>query len=486
MPDFTPVSEDPDRYFVSSPGGGAPVPVLKDQAQSLGYMPTPGGTLNGDAQNMSSMPNNPPAPQIIQRDTPELRTAAVPFAAVAGIGSPQQQRKTEMTKETVQNGFKVPQALVNEQTGIDMDQQRAIADAAKTGQQRATELAAYNQKVSDDSQAHMAQMAARQAAQQKSEDAQIQASQNAVTEFSNSPKIDPKALWKGHTGAQVMATIGVALGAFGSALTHTPNTALDIINKAIDDNISAQKSELDRKAHNVVLQGNLLSQLRARGLDEDARDNAARQIYSDMAAKQVAAVSSKYDIPAVAQNRDQLLLGLRQQSLAKKDQQAKDAQNKAIRETTSTQMDSAPNFSNLNDQQKFFKDNSAITTYQKNREALDRWNGYVSSGAQGVALADFVKDDIKAGRLSPETIDMLANKGIWDKTKAEFSTRYHGFDAELIENIQKGMETNLAASKKRADPVLDKMRAAGVDPAMFIGGNNTAEDAADLGGRPAQ
>lgn len=53
-------------------------------------------------------------------------------------------------------------------------------------------------------------------------------------------------IFKGKPGARLGAAISAGLGAFGAALTHTPNFALDIINKSIDDSIMSQRDRINR------------------------------------------------------------------------------------------------------------------------------------------------------------------------------------------------------------------------------------------------
>jgi len=54
-------------------------------------------------------------------------------------------------------------------------------------------------------------------------------------------EVDPNRYWHDKSNAnKVLSAIAVALGAFGSTLTHTQNGAMDVINDAVDQDIKAQ------------------------------------------------------------------------------------------------------------------------------------------------------------------------------------------------------------------------------------------------------
>jgi hypothetical protein len=61
-------------------------------------------------------------------------------------------------------------------------------------------------------------------------------------------KIDPNRVWNNAgTGAKISAGIGVLLSGLGAGLTGGPNLALESINKMVDKDIDAQKTELGKK-----------------------------------------------------------------------------------------------------------------------------------------------------------------------------------------------------------------------------------------------
>ena len=82
-------------------------------------------------------------------------------------------------------------------------------------------------------------------------------------------KIDPNRAFKS-TSSKVMSIIGIALGAFAQAHSggKLPNTALQIINTAINRDIDAQKTELSTLGRVADLRRNALSMFMQLGRDE--------------------------------------------------------------------------------------------------------------------------------------------------------------------------------------------------------------------------
>lgn len=67
-----------------------------------------------------------------------------------------------------------------------------------------------------------------------------------------SGKIDPDRYWASQsTGQKIGAGISLILGGLGAGLTHGPNLALQVIDKAIDRDIEAQKMNLGKKANEL-------------------------------------------------------------------------------------------------------------------------------------------------------------------------------------------------------------------------------------------
>jgi len=101
-------------------------------------------------------------------------------------------------------------------------------------------------------------------------------------------QIDPNRMWtKMSEGNKALAGIGMALGAFGSALTGQQNTAANIIQKAIDNDIEAQRLNLGK-------QQNLLTANMQRYRDIGTAEAATRVQMGAMLQGQIQQIASKY------------------------------------------------------------------------------------------------------------------------------------------------------------------------------------------------
>jgi murein DD-endopeptidase MepM/ murein hydrolase activator NlpD len=68
---------------------------------------------------------------------------------------------------------------------------------------------------------------------------------------------------KEDTGKKIMAAIAAGLGAYASAITGGPNSALQIINDAIDRDLAVQKEKLERQRMAIIDQNDFLQQQKA-------------------------------------------------------------------------------------------------------------------------------------------------------------------------------------------------------------------------------
>lgn len=96
--------------------------------------------------------------------------------------------------------------------------------------------------------------------------------------------VDPNRLLRG--GRNVVAGLAAALGAFGSALTKTPNTAVQIIESSLDRDFEAQKGVVSAKKEQLSYAQQALAQKRGLFQDETAAKLATKaDMYDVMANK---------------------------------------------------------------------------------------------------------------------------------------------------------------------------------------------------------
>jgi hypothetical protein len=148
--------------------------------------------------------------------------------------------------------------LISSQNAANKNETAAAGELGKANAE-----AAVPQREIAESQA--ASMQASQAAAQRAIDAQQaiinegQARYQKMLDDDRNLKIDPNHWWASRDiGQKLSAGIGVALGSLGAAFTKGPNFAMDIINKAIDQDFEAQRQNIVNKKSNTEAQGNFL------------------------------------------------------------------------------------------------------------------------------------------------------------------------------------------------------------------------------------
>ncbi len=197
--------------------GGLPVPVIPDwQRPGTFDSPIPGAGASGSFdESADSAPASPVTPVMMDQPGQTNVSFALPVGAPGG---PQGGNADIPTAPALQ----APNYLA-EAAG-----QRNVAQAETTGaaeQARVSEQALEKMRVED-------------AAWKAAEAVHAQGIDKARQEASKSPVAD----WT--TGHKVTAALAVALGAFGSSITKTPNYALQIMDKQIDDEVRGRHTAL--------------------------------------------------------------------------------------------------------------------------------------------------------------------------------------------------------------------------------------------------
>jgi len=199
--------------------------------------------------------------------------------------------------------------------------------------------------------------AARRATQARREEQAYQSISRAADEVT-AKQYDPDRYFKQRgPGAVVLASLAVAMGELGRGLQRTggPNTALQIVNDAIERDLTAQREEYARAKDKLSLTSNAYAQLRQRGLDDEAAASQARAgALSAVAARAEAfragmkTDQAKLDADAAAQKLRDQADGMKAQARAQMAAQAAAAamaQDKAI----DKQLERAQKLANINE-----------------------------------------------------------------------------------------------------------------------------------------
>ena len=100
---------------------------------------------------------------------------------------------------------------------------------------------------------------------------------NTLNEQYRAVEIEPNRIFKNtSTGAKILAAISVGLGAYAAGMTGGRNYAMEIIDSAIENDIQAQKLELQQKGAAIDDKRNLLNDLIKQGMSESEAEEASR------------------------------------------------------------------------------------------------------------------------------------------------------------------------------------------------------------------
>ena len=117
--------------------------------------------------------------------------------------------------------------------------------------------------------------------------ADIQAQNEALFKDIQTDKVNPSKLWDNmSTASKITAGISMILGGAASGITGRPNAALEVMNKAVDNDIEAQKANINKKS-------NLLAQNMTRYHDLGAAETATRLNMNTALQAQIASISAR-------------------------------------------------------------------------------------------------------------------------------------------------------------------------------------------------
>jgi len=124
--------------------------------------------------------------------------------------------------------------------------------------------------------------------------------EKASEEFAKAEIKDPYA--SKSTGNKILSAISLGLGAFGAALTGGENTAMKIINSAIDRDIEIQKADINKKGDAVQNSRNLLADLTKKFGDERVAEAMTRRLLLESALRQNNITAAKFQGPLIQAN----------------------------------------------------------------------------------------------------------------------------------------------------------------------------------------
>jgi len=282
-------------------------------------------------------------------------------------------------------------------------------------------------------------------------------------------RADIKDYWeKQSTGDKVMAGLAIALGGFGSALTgDKSNRALDIINRAVEQDFAMQKANFEN-------QKGLLGEARAQ--TQDARQgiqdqvnmlNLSKAAAYDTLADKYAGMAAKRGIPEAEAAKDAVLLDLRAKQNA-----ARMAYEQGLRQSVTTQTQRKVDQTAITPAELAGKASEAVSKFQseiqgntdfsgwkKKKASLESFSSMKEAGASGAALVDFIAGGLQQGSFGPEMVNLLSKRNLLDKAGNIIRENVvGGFDPALMGAIENGLKSQEAKTRKQAAAPIARSR----------------------------
>ena len=158
---------------------------------------------------------------------------------------------------------------------------------------------------------------ARKDLQQKQIQDKLNQVQAAIDDFSNTT-IDPGRLYGNmSTGTRIASGIALALGAFGAAASGGQNMAMQVIDKAIERDIDAQKANLDTKKSVITAKRGMYDDFMKMLGNEDAAKLAEEIRLGKIAESRIKGILETSKNPIIQANAEKMLAE-RQASTAQK------------------------------------------------------------------------------------------------------------------------------------------------------------------------
>jgi hypothetical protein len=187
----------------------------------------------------------------------------------------------------------------------------AVQLEAEAGKAQAQAEAAYREESAKEQAAAEAKFQAEQAeirSQQESLQRDIGAE---INELGSMKITDRRSVVQ-----KIGSAIAIGLGAYASATSGGPNHALAIINKQIDDDIAAQRSEFESKKAKITGQQNAYQRLRSKLGDNNATYQAMRVGYLDQVKNQLSMIALKHKGTVIEARAQDMAAKIEQESAA--------------------------------------------------------------------------------------------------------------------------------------------------------------------------
>ncbi len=194
-------------------------------------------------------------------------------------------------------------------------------------------------------------------------------------------KVNPNSLWESRTtGQRVGASIGIILSGIGQGLAGGPNMALSILERAIDRDIDAQKTNLAKGE-------NALAMHMQRGRDLQSAMSLVKADARDAVAAQLEMVAAKFADPKAAALAQTQIVALRSKSAEDRQTAAIKADDQAIKRghlaVEWAKLNAAKNAPSPEDKENRKALTEVEVRYQGITQGLDRLKTLIKGGTMG-------------------------------------------------------------------------------------------------------
>lgn len=251
-------------------GGGKPLfqaPQFQTPADVQRAEAIKSGTLRDPTDFSRDKPDLSPIAAAMRPQAPQLSYPPARFVPGQWVGS----------SRVIEGGREVPNAAKFAQNAGLTQQGDAAEISSAANQVAAKKEMAHLEAVSDQLDDQQKAIAERRARNDLAYQAAQSHYQDSVRQAAEVGDVNPNRFFATRgAGPQLMAIIGVALGAAGASLTGGPNTAAQLIEGAIDRDIQAQRDNIAKAQGNVQAARGVLADMRERFGDERQADIAAK------------------------------------------------------------------------------------------------------------------------------------------------------------------------------------------------------------------
>ena len=307
-------------------------------------------------------------------------------------------------------------------------------------------------------------------------------------------KINPNRLWdEMDNGRKALAIVGIALGAFGAAVTKTPNDAIKILDAAIQRDIDAQKATSANAQHGIEIRRNSLHELANAGLRENESLLTQGKLMRESLISRLKAMAARAKVPAIQGAFLETAAGLERQNVA-----AEIERQKLIQDQVTTAWKTIPaamqggktpdQIKEQREQRDYYRraaadKESPAGRYLGTVQDLEDFKAFSEGGVPSVAVMNFIATALKQGSFGPNLKAMADSPSAFAGFMEDVRKKLAGGERPVfMEGIQKSLEAREKIAAARAKDFVEGMKRDGVNPYEILGSPTENEKALQSGG----